>query len=189
MVDQAGGRAAVAELENGAGPVYSSAGDGGERGPHRLGPWDPRNWRMRWRLLALVIIPTVTAISLGAVRVQSARDSASSFARAGQLAALGSAVTSLADAAEDERDLTAGYIATGDSKTMLAKLGRQEAVTDARAATVQRLAKPIGAAFPSVAVTDLTFAISQISALPDLRGQAHSEIAALPSPSSAMVIG
>ena len=190
MVDHAGGRAAVLERGSGAGPVSPSSGDRAARGEQpgggpqaarrRPSAWDLRNWRMRWRLLALVIIPTVTAIALGAVRVQAARDSAATFARVGQLAALGSDMTALADAAEDERDLTAGYIASGDSAAALAALTRQYAVTDDRVRAVQQLAKQVGPAFPSVAATDLTFALSRISALPDLRDLAHSQIAPLP---------
>ena len=70
---------------------------------------------MRWRVLALVLVPTVAALTLGALRVQAASDTAATASRTAQLGALGSDVTTLAEAVEDERDLTAGYVAAQQS--------------------------------------------------------------------------
>src|SRR6478736_2191884 len=74
-------------------------------------PMHLRNWRVRWRVLALVLVPTVAALTLGALRVQAASDTAATASRTAQLGALGSAITTLAESVEDERDLIAGYIA------------------------------------------------------------------------------
>src|ERR1700728_5113445 len=71
-----------------------------------------RNWRVSWRLIALIAIPTVTAMAFGLLRIQEAMKSAASDQRVEQMANLGSAVTHLAFAMEDERDGLAGYIAT-----------------------------------------------------------------------------
>jgi len=137
-------------------------------------------------MLALVLIPTVTAIVLGGVRIQAARDTAGNFAQVNQLAALSSDVTALANAIEDERDLTAGWIAANqagdgaDAKNIFATLSAQYALTGARLAVVQRAAAQIGPSYPAVARTDLTFALSRLTALTDLRGLAHSEIQPLP---------
>src|ERR1700689_4086214 len=70
-----------------------------------------RNWRVSWRLIALIAIPTVTAMAFGLVRIDEAMKSAASDQRVEQLANLGNAVTHLAFAMEDERDGLAGYIA------------------------------------------------------------------------------
>jgi signal transduction histidine kinase len=145
-----------------------------------------RNWRIRWRLLALIVFPTAAALALGGVRIYTARNTAGDFARVDQLAILGADMTALAEAIEDERDITAGYIATHQSgetalsQSLLGELGRQYAVTGAHLATVEKLAGQIGPAYPGVARTDLGFALSRLSALPGLRGLAHSEISALP---------
>ncbi len=145
-----------------------------------------RNWRIRWRLLALVVFPTAAALALGGIRIYTSRNTAGDFARVDQLAVLGGDMTTLAEAIEDERDLTVGYIAarqsgaTALSKSLLGELGRQYAITGARLATVERLASQIGPAYPSVARTDLSFALSRLGALADLRGLAHSGISALP---------
>ena len=71
------------------------------------------NWRVRWRLLALIVIPTLAAVILGGLRISSAASSAVAFKRTEQLAVLNSNVIRLAQSMEDERDLTAGYIASG----------------------------------------------------------------------------
>jgi len=144
--------------------------------------WQLRNWRVRSRLLALVIIPTITAIVLGGYRVQAARDTAANFAGVHQLAVLGSDVTSLVQSTEDERDLTAGFLAaqqSGDAaqaSSLSSQLQRQYPVTDARLATVRQLAGQIGSAFPAVARNDLTTALSRVSALSALRGLVKSKI-------------
>jgi signal transduction histidine kinase len=190
MVDQDSGSAASLALEPPGVPLSPPADGRAGPGYGRVpSPLLLRNWRMRWRLLALVIIPTVAAIVLGAVRIQAARDTAADFARVDQLAVLGGDVTALAQAIEDERDLTAGYIAARQSdepaagelsQSLLGQLGRQYAVTGRRLADVERLARQIGPAYPAVARTDLEFALSRVAALTGLRGLAHSQISALP---------
>src|ERR1700744_1548130 len=66
--------------------------------------WRLRNWRMRWRVLALVLIPPVTALTLGGLRVQAASNTAATASRTAQLGAVGNGITTLAEAVEDERD-------------------------------------------------------------------------------------
>src|SRR5690242_2055398 len=105
--------------------------------------WHLRNWRMRWRVLALVLVPTVAALILGTLRVQVASDTAATASRTTQLGALGSAITTLAESVEDERDLTAGFIAahqagqTALTATILRELRHQDAVTTTSTATVR----------------------------------------------------
>jgi len=184
MVDQGGDLIALPPLESGKATVSPPASSvaGGRRRSLLPASWRLRNWRMRWRLLALVIIPTVTAIVLGGFRIQAAQDTASGFARVDQLAALGGDVTALADAIEDERDLTAGYLAdsqagkTRQADVLLGELGGQYAISGARLAVVQKQSAQIGPAYPAVARTDLAFALSRVTALPDLRGLAHSDM-------------
>jgi len=186
MFDQGGGLLTLSAPESRGATVSPPGLTGGER-PGRLpSAWRLQNWRVRWRMLALVIIPTVTAIVLGGVRIQAARDTSAEFGQVNQLALLSGDVTALADAIEDERDLTAGYIAVnqagspGQAKAMFGPLGGQYTTTGARLAAVQRQAAKIGPSYPAVARTDLTFALSRVAALPDLRGLAHSEIIPLP---------
>ncbi len=159
-----------------------------DRGRRRRarGVWSVKNWRMRWRVLALIILPTAAAIALGGLRIQAAQSTSAAAARTSQLGILGSDITALAESVEDERDLTAGYVATrlaGKSaltSSLFAELTSQYAVTDARLRIVEQLAGQIGPAYPAVARTDLTFALSSLSALSELRVLAHTEMASLP---------
>ena len=82
----------------------------GPRGNSRLAL---SNWRVRWRLLALIIVPTIAAVILGGLRISSAASSAVAFKRTENLAVLNSSIIRLAQNMEDERDFTAGWIAAG----------------------------------------------------------------------------
>src|SRR5438876_9461489 len=70
-----------------------------------------RNWRVPWRLLALIAIPTGVAMAFPGLRVARAAGSAPNFGRSAQLAGLGQPVTGLAPAVEAERDLSAHFLA------------------------------------------------------------------------------
>jgi signal transduction histidine kinase len=149
-------------------------------------PWHLRNWRVRWRVLALVLVPTLAALTLGAFRVQAASDTAATASRTAQLGALGSAITTLAESVEDERDLTAGYIAAhqgGQARLATAILGQLEhqyAATTADIAAVRTLAAQINPSYPAAAQADLSSALSSLAALPELHVLANSQITSLP---------
>ena len=141
---------------------------------------------MRWRVLALVLVPTVAALTFGALRVQAAAATAATASRTARLGVLGGDITNLAESVEDERDLTAGFIAareTGQAKfaaTISGELRHQYAVTSADAATVSSLARQITTAYPAAAQSDLNSALSSLISLPELRNLANSEITSLP---------
>ncbi|HET9078937.1 MAG TPA: nitrate- and nitrite sensing domain-containing protein [Trebonia sp.] len=141
---------------------------------------------MRWRVLALVVIPTVAAIVLGAVRIEAARTTAANFARVNELAVLSDDVTALTQAVEDERDLTAGVIAArqaGDTAlgdALSRELPAMYTMSDADFATVKNTAGQIGPALSGAASTDLASAIDTVSALPDLRSFVNSRMTPLP---------
>ena len=162
------------------------AGPSGVSRPSRTSTrWYLRNWRMRWRVLALVLVPTVAALTLGALRVQAASSTAATASRTAQLGVLGSDITALAEAVQDERDLTAGYVAAQQSNqgalaaSSLRQLQSQYSVTGSRMAAVEGLAGQIGSAYPAAAQTDLASALSSLTGLTELRSLAHSQITAL----------
>jgi signal transduction histidine kinase len=141
---------------------------------------------MRWRVLALVLIPTVAALTLGGLRVQAASNTAATASRTTQLGAIGSGITTLAEAVEDERDLTAGYVAaqqTGQAKlakTIFGQLQHQYVVAGADTARVKGLAAQINPSYPAAARSDLTSALNSLAALPELGDLSHSKITSLP---------
>ncbi len=136
-----------------------------------------RNWRVPWRLIALIVIPTVVAMAFAGLRVAAAADSAATFGRSAQLAVLGQQITALAQAMEDERDLTATYIANGRPATGRAALQMQYAVTDALAQTVRAQIREVGSAFPAQTRADAAAVIARIDDLPDLRSYATASSA------------
>ena len=148
-----------------------------------------RNWRVSWRLIALIAIPTVTAMAFGLVRIQEAMKSAASDQRVEQMANLGSAVTHLAFAMEDERDGLAGYIAMGRKGALhtptgapTSALDADYARTNAAAAQVTSLSSGItgNSAFPAQVKSDLSAVLDRVTDLPHYRSAAvHSEAPSL----------
>src|SRR5260370_11404620 len=109
----------------------------------------PRNWRVAWRLIVLVAIPTVLGLALTGMRVTDAMRSAEAYGEVGRLAVLGQQVTGLAQAMEDERADTAAFIADGRPAAGLAALHRQYVITDGWAATVRRRILQLGRGYPA----------------------------------------
>jgi signal transduction histidine kinase len=140
----------------------------GQRGS----PLALRNWPVTWRLIALIAIPTVVAMAFAGLRVEAAASSAANFGRSAQLAALGQQVTGLAQAMEDERDLSANFIADGRPAADRAALRRQYAVTNAWAQRVSAQMRGVGDAFPAQTQADATAVIARIADLPNLRSYA-----------------
>ncbi len=128
-----------------------------------------QNWRVPWRLVALIALPTVTAMIFAGLRVGSAADTAASFGRVEQLAVLGQQVTGLAQAMETECDASAAFIAAGRPASGTGALRQPYAVTDAQAARVSALARQVGAGFPLQTRTAAAAVRARISDLRALR--------------------
>ena len=71
------------------------------------------NLRVTLRLIALIAIPTAMGLTFGAIRVATADSASNQFGQIETLAQLGQQVTGLAGSLDDERDLSAGYVAAG----------------------------------------------------------------------------
>ena len=153
-------------------PAAPQAGQAEDR-RRRKGPaLALRNWPLPWRLIALIAIPTVVAMAFAGLRVAAAASSAATFGRSAQLAVLGQQVTGLAQAMEDERDLTASFIASGRPASGRQALLKQYAVTDAWARRVRAQARGVGSAFPAPTRADAAAVIARIADLPHLRSYA-----------------
>ncbi|MFI7445846.1 sensor histidine kinase [Nonomuraea indica] len=84
-----------------------------EPAPRRAGRTALRNWRVRSKLLVLVVIPTVAALVLGGIRVTASIESAGEYQRVNEVAELAGRLADLAHGLQLERDLTATYVAQG----------------------------------------------------------------------------
>jgi signal transduction histidine kinase len=134
-----------------------------------------RNWRVSWRLIALIAIPTVTAMYFGGLRIDEAVHSAGSFQQVQRLANLGNAVTHLANAMEDESNATAGFIASGrHGGAMPPAVTKQFAITNAAARQVTSLAGAVGSSYPTQVRDDLSAVLDRISDLSHYRAAALS---------------
>ncbi|GAA2821074.1 hypothetical protein GCM10010441_51860 [Kitasatospora paracochleata] len=72
-----------------------------------------RNWRIRTRLIALLLLPVVVALAFGGLRVQSSMENSRQLAQMSDLADLAHRATALADALQTERDISAGPLTAG----------------------------------------------------------------------------
>ncbi len=180
----------------GTGPGCTGPGGGGpggggpDGGPLAIGG-APRsafrsplkNWRVRSRLLLLVLLPTLAAVFLGGFSVLSSARSALAFQRVEQFSRLGNGITSLVQALQQEREDTIRYItmgaqgggrgaAHGAAAPELAVLALDHRATDGLATRVRSLAGGIGPAFPALAQQEARGAITAIDGLPALRSVA-----------------
>ena len=186
MTDQSGaGQAPAAEQVR-----ASTAGAGAPNDPKDGAPRDAprrssslalRNWRVSWRLIALIAIPTITAIAFGAVRIEDAANSATSYQRVEQLASLSNAITRLSYVMQDERDDLAGYIAEGrPGGSALNAVNTEFNVTDGAANQVTRLAGGVGSTYPAQVRAEVQTVLDRLSDLPRVRTDAiHTQVPAL----------
>ncbi|WP_328678111.1 nitrate- and nitrite sensing domain-containing protein [Streptomyces sp. NBC_00322] len=110
---------------------------------------------MRTQLLAVVLIPIITALVLGGLRIGSAVQNAQDIDNVRQLVRLVDKSTGLLEELEDERDLTAFYVAagrTGDTS----QLDTQRSQVDAALARVRAEAAHVHRGTNPVLATRLT---------------------------------
>src|SRR6201996_628665 len=85
--------------------------------PRKGSPFSISNWRVRWRLIAIITVPTVTALILGVIQIVGAVNNYTSFKQVQDLATLNALVVNAAGLLADERDDTAGYVAASRQST------------------------------------------------------------------------
>ena len=144
-----------------------------------------KNWRVRSRLLLLVLLPTLAAVILGGVSVVASARSAQAYQRVEQFSRLGGKITNLVQALQAEREDTIRYVTTGQAgggrgspgttgSPQLAVLAQDHRATDQLAAQVRSRAATIGSSYPTVAQQEARGAITAIDGLPALRSVATS---------------
>ncbi len=98
-------------------------------------PFSISNWRVRWRLIAIITVPTVTALILGVIQIVGSVNNYSSFKRVQDLANLNSRVVQASALLADERDDTAGFVAAGGQTGSAAAAALKAKVTSDQNAT------------------------------------------------------
>ncbi|MFC6085391.1 sensor histidine kinase [Sphaerisporangium aureirubrum] len=89
-----------------------------------------RNWRVRSRLIALIIIPTIVGVILGAVQLTTAVATSAEYGRLTEVSALVEKIDVLIHEVDKERDLTAWYIAEGRRQARFKKVREQQDAVD-----------------------------------------------------------
>src|SRR5499433_535481 len=74
-----------------------------------------KNWRVRSRLLLLVVIPVLAAVALGGIRIASSVQSAFAYQQVVRLANLDGKIIGLVQALQSERQDTITFITLGDN--------------------------------------------------------------------------
>ncbi|WP_280718482.1 nitrate- and nitrite sensing domain-containing protein [Kitasatospora sp. MAP5-34] len=75
-----------------------------------------RNWRIRTRLIALLLLPVVVALVLGGLRIQASIQNSQQLSQMTGLSDLAKKATALADALQTERDISAGPLTSQSSE-------------------------------------------------------------------------
>ena len=89
-------------------------------------------------------MPTLTALILGAIQISTAVENYTSFKRVQTLANLNALVVKGAGQLADERDITAGFVASGKSNTaMQAQVNQAQAATNATLAEISSQAAAV----------------------------------------------
>ncbi|MEU0567109.1 nitrate- and nitrite sensing domain-containing protein [Nonomuraea sp. NPDC005983] len=154
----------------------------GERQPDE-GNWRLRNWRVRARLVALILIPTAAAVLLGGVQVITSTGAAADYARTNKLAHLSEQVGALTHLISGERARTSWYIAKRRPTSMLSSVRSQmdqvnEGVKQVRANAQQLLGEVTGRTADQIE--------TMLSRLDDLSGLRQQALDAALLPSAAV---
>ncbi|MEO3871956.1 nitrate- and nitrite sensing domain-containing protein [Nonomuraea sp. B12E4] len=136
------------------------------------GNWRLRNWRVRARLIALILVPTAAAVLLGGIQVLSSTSAAGDYARTNQFARLSAEVGELTHLVSGERALTAWYIARGRPANGLGEVQAQMEQVDAAADRVRDIARPLLAEVSGRTEDQIENLLSRLNDLTGLREQA-----------------
>ncbi|MGW0808868.1 nitrate- and nitrite sensing domain-containing protein [Nonomuraea sp. NPDC002799] len=146
------------------------------------GGWRLRNWRVRARLVALILIPTAAAVLLGGIQVLSSTAAAGDHARTNQLAKLSAELGELTHLVSTERATASWYIARSRPADGLASVQAQMGQADLSVKRVRDVARQLLADAGGRTADQLENLLSRLDDLTDLRKQAL-DANLLPGPS------
>ncbi|MGP3954673.1 nitrate- and nitrite sensing domain-containing protein [Nonomuraea sp. 3N208] len=146
--------------------------DRGKRSLPRLGL---RNWRVRWRLTALILVPTIAAVVLGGARVVGSVQSIADYDRTASSAEQAGRIRDLVQAIGLERD-TGGWIGASRAmrKTLAEPLAERKAAVDKLVATVRGDIDTIDDSYGSRVVKAAEQARGDLSRLARIRAEGQT---------------
>ncbi|GAA0428938.1 hypothetical protein Acor_39670 [Acrocarpospora corrugata] len=129
-----------------------------------------KNWRVRSRLIALILVPTIGAVLLGGLRVVTSINSAAEYQRVSEVAAFTGVLSDLIHELQLERDLTARYIETGrPGEPALGLIRNQRGSVDVLVDAVQSRIDAVGDSFGEVGRQNLNRLDRRLGELANLR--------------------
>ncbi|MFC0862922.1 nitrate- and nitrite sensing domain-containing protein [Sphaerimonospora cavernae] len=131
-----------------------------------------RNWRVRSRLVALILIPTLAALLLGGLRVVASLDTAAGYQRANDLARLVESVAGLTHELQAERDRAVWNAAIGRPAKAVAAVNVQIKLADTALADVRKLATDARSKVGDHAGDEVEHILAKLDSLEPLRKQA-----------------
>ncbi|MFI7697551.1 nitrate- and nitrite sensing domain-containing protein [Nonomuraea sp. NPDC049480] len=144
----------------------------GKRSLSRLGL---RNWRVRWRLTALIMVPTIAAVVLGGARVVASVQSIGEYDRTAAAAEQANRIRDLVQALGLERD-TGGWIGASRAmrKPLATPFAERKAAVDKLATTVRADLETIDESYGPRVVKAATEARSDLSRLAKVRAEGQT---------------
>jgi signal transduction histidine kinase len=134
-----------------------------------------RNWRVRSRLVALILVPTLAALALGGLRVLTSVNTAAGYQQINDLAKIVAGVGGLTQELQAERDRAAWSASIGRTTKATATVNAQIAKADKAAASVRELATELRSKIGGRAGDEVEHIIGKLDSLEPLRQQAVKE--------------
>jgi Nitrate and nitrite sensing len=129
----------------------------------------PRPALSGWRLATIIAVPAVIAALFGGQQISTDASNAATFGRDQHLAQLNAAVVRLTQNLEDERDLSAGYLARGAAGPVPVTLADARTATNAAVRAVRADAAGVGAGYQPGTVQDLESLLARLTDLGEIR--------------------
>jgi signal transduction histidine kinase len=148
--------------------VKTETGTAPGSGPARSAGWRLRNWRLRTKLLAVLLIPTVCALVLGGLRVRSDLQAATELNNLANQIRLETAVADLVQQLQRERDLSVSYVASNKKVDRVVLERQLRRVNDTSEAFSNKIAE-LSADLNPAAVERFQVAFQQLNRLNSLR--------------------
>ncbi|MFI6480149.1 nitrate- and nitrite sensing domain-containing protein [Nonomuraea sp. NPDC050663] len=141
-----------------------------------------RNWRVRWRLIALIAVPTVVSVLVGALQIVDSISRVNEYQRSLEKAELSAAIAELADALELERDRAVAFVGAGRTEKLRELYSNAFPMVDEAMAKVTTRAAIIDGSHGEAADTLAGTAVGRLAEVKIVRDQAtKNNFLALPT--------
>ncbi|WP_169950210.1 nitrate- and nitrite sensing domain-containing protein [Microbispora sp. H11081] len=131
-----------------------------------------RNWRVRSRLVALILIPTAAALLLGGLRVVTSVNTAAEYQQTSDLARLVDKVGNLTHELQSERDRAAWNATIGRPAKATAAVKAQIILTNKAATAVRDLMNEVRSKVGDRGAVQIEHILGKLDGVESLRGQA-----------------